>query len=118
MKYPTLIFNDDKERAEQEAKRRAEERERMRLKVRQDFPQITAFADDLRAQGFDPKILWAIEGDNEIGPVPPEAREAHKARLQQAHPSAEAPATQAQPSAYERALAEMNKIKQTKRTKR
>lgn len=116
--YPTPVFNDDKERAEQEAKRRAEERERKRQQVRADFPIVTSFADDLRAQGFDPRIVWAIEGENEIGPVPPDEREAFKARQQQAQQPAPAPAEQVQPSAYERALAEMNKMKQTKRTKR
>lgn len=115
--FPTPVFNDDIERAEQEAKRRAEERERKRQQVRADFPVVTNFADELRAQGFDPRIVWAIEGDKEIGPVPPEEREAYKAR-QHAQQPAPAPAERVQPSAYERAQAEMMKLKQTKRTKR
>ena len=115
--YPTPVFNDDKERAEKEAKRRAEERERKRQQVRANFPIVTNFADELRAQGFDPRIVWAIEGGKEIGAVPPDEREAYNAR-QQAQTPAPAPAERVQPSAYERALAEMNKLKETKRTKR
>lgn len=116
--YPTPVFNDDKERAEQEAQRRAEERERKRQQVRADFPIVTAEADYWNSLFPGTRIVWAIEGDKEIGPVPPEVREAHKAREQQAQPPAPAPTERVQPSAYERALAEMNKMKQTKRTKR
>jgi hypothetical protein len=115
--YPTPVFNDDIERAEQQAQQRAEERERKRQQVRADFPIVTDFADELRAQGLDPRIVWAIEGGKEIGPVPPEEREAFKAR-QHAQQPAPAPAQRVQPSAYERAQAEMNRLKQTKRTKR
>jgi hypothetical protein len=115
--YPTPVFNDDIERAEQAAKQRAEERERKRQQVRADFPIVTAEADYWNNLFPGTKIVWAIEGDNEIGPVPPEEREAFKAR-QQAQETAPAPAERVQPSAYERALAEMNKLKTTKRTKR
>jgi hypothetical protein len=115
--YPTPIFNDDKERAEQEAQRRAEERERKRQQVRADFPTVTAEADYWNNLFPGTRIVWAIEGDKEIGPVPPEEREAFKAR-QQAQTPAPAPAQRVQPSAYERALAEMNRLKETKRIKR
>lgn len=115
--YPTPVFNDDIERAEQEAQRRAEERERKRQQVRADFPIVTAEADYWNSLFPGTRIVWAIEGDKEIGPVPPEVREAHHAR-QDAQTPAPAPAPRVQPSAYERAQAEMNKLKQTKRTKR
>jgi hypothetical protein len=115
--YPIPVFNDDKERAEQQAQQRAEERERKRQQVRADFPVVTAEANHWNTLFPGTRIVWAIEGDKEIGPVPPEEREAYKAR-QHAQQPAPAPAPRAQPSAYERAQAEMNKMKQTKRTKR
>lgn len=115
--YPTPVFNDEIERAEQQAQQRAEERERKRQQVRADFPVVTAEADHWNTLFPGTRIVWAIEGDKEIGPVPPEEREAHKAR-QHAQQPAPAPAQRVPPSAYERAQAEMNKFKQTKRTKR
>lgn len=116
--FPTPVFNDDIERAEQEAKRRAQEREQKRQQVRADFPTVTAEADYWNNLFPGTRIVWAIEGDKEIGPVPPEEREAFKARQQQAQQPAPAPAQRVQPSAYERAQAEMIKLKQAKRTKR
>jgi hypothetical protein len=37
---------------------------------RSRFPTVAAFVDELRAQGFEPKVLWAREGNHEVGQRP------------------------------------------------
>jgi hypothetical protein len=34
------------------------------------FPTVAAFIDELRAQGLSPKVMWAREGDHEVGQRP------------------------------------------------
>lgn len=68
--FPTPIFDDAHDEREAQAKAKAERTEALRLKVRESFPQITEFADEMRALFPGTRIVWAMEGGNRIGNVP------------------------------------------------
>lgn len=44
-----------------------ESREVATLKMREQFPVTASIVDELRAAGLDPKVRFAIEGDNRVG---------------------------------------------------
>lgn len=113
--FPEPRFDDEIERQQEAERLRREAHERKRAEFRAKFPKVTDFADELRALGLEPKIVWAIEDGNEVGPVPDNEREAHYNR-QHAEP-APARIEAHTPTAYERAVAALQKEKPT-RTKR
>lgn len=76
--YPKPVFDDaleERQRQEQEA---AQRREALRLRVRERFPEITAFADQMREQFPGSRIVWAAEKQYVIGPVPQEVLQERK----------------------------------------
>lgn len=114
--YPEPRFDDEIERQEQEEQEKRRRHEAKRAHFRANFPEVTAFADELRAQGFDPKVIWAFENGNAIGPVPDDVRHGAPKSMAVA-PTPPAP-EKAPPTAYERAVAALQQQKSIKRTKR
>jgi hypothetical protein len=114
--FPEPRFDDEIEREQIAEEQRRREHERKRAEFRAKFPKVTAFADDLRAQGFEPKVIWAYEDGNAVGPVPDDVR--HGGPVQAPVVPTPPAAEKAQPTAYERAVAALQQQKSTKRTKR
>jgi hypothetical protein len=76
--YPKPVFDDahdERRRAEEEKERR---REALRKKVRESFPEMTAFADEMRKQFPGARLVWAAEKQHVIGPVPEDVRRKHE----------------------------------------
>lgn len=76
--YAKPVFDDA-----HDARRRAEEeqqqrREALRLRVRQAFPEITKWADDVRAHFPGARLVWAAEKQHVIGQVPERVRQQHE----------------------------------------
>lgn len=72
--YPTPIFDDAHD---EQARKKIEQerlREEMRQKVRASFPEVTEFADTIRAQFPGARLVWAVEKQNAIGKVPADVR--------------------------------------------
>lgn len=73
--YPKPVFDDalDEQRAAEQAK--AQRREAMRQRVREAFPTITAWADDIRESFPEARLVWAVEQQYVVGPVPEDVRQ-------------------------------------------
>lgn len=76
--YPKPVFDDA-----HDARRRAEEeqqqrREALRLRVREAFPEITRWADDIREHFPGARLVWAAERQHVIGKVPAAVRQQHE----------------------------------------
>jgi hypothetical protein len=71
--FDDAIDAELRRKAEQEARR-----EEARLKFREHFPKVTAFADEARKYfGDGVEVSWAIENGKSVGRVPPTELEAY-----------------------------------------
>lgn len=76
--YPKAVFDDahdERRRAEAE---KAQAREAMRQRVREAFPAITKWADDIREHFPGARLIWAAEQQNIVGPVPEDVKRQHE----------------------------------------
>lgn len=72
--FPKPVFDDaidELQRAKEEQERR---REALRQRVRECFPEITQFAEACRAVSPGTRLVWAVEQQYVIGPVPEDVR--------------------------------------------
>lgn len=76
--YPKPVFDDalDEKRAAEQAKE--QRREALRQRVREAFPTITKWADDIREHFPESRLIWAAEQQHVVGPVPEDVRQQHE----------------------------------------
>lgn len=79
--YPKPVFDDAIDERRQAEEEKARRREALRLRVREAFPEITAWADELRAQFPGARLVWAAEKQYVIGPVPEDVRQQREAQF-------------------------------------
>ena len=77
--YPKPVFDDAHDERRQAEENKARRREALRHRVRESFPEITAWADDIREHFPGARLVWAAEQQHVIGPVPDEVLQQHEA---------------------------------------
>ena len=76
--YPKPVFDDEHDARRQAEEEKARRREALRLRVREAFPEVTKWADDIRAHFPGARLVWAAEKQHVIGSVPENVRQQHQ----------------------------------------